>query len=306
MNISDNNSSLYSLTIDDYLIPSISVGFSIWIIVSNGLLLKLCKDQKYFLQRFFFCTEIIFGFGAMVENADHLRRLLIDNWYTSSYCTAITLGSFFGDLFSHWMICTMSLERLAAIAIPYRYRNWNRKTLSVTFVGITFLLSFVNSGATFYGEENTVKPVVCIAASYRPVFSYMKFVAGFLAVFLNILIVICLRIRMKQKAASTVFDDINEENLFKSEVKACRVVTMVVINYFIFSVVPVGLLIMSPPTIDSTFSKIAAYGSLLILFCSSINIFLYLWKDEKIRRDFIDLMKKNSVAHGIAPLQSST
>lgn len=200
----------------------------------------------------------------------------------------------------------MSLVRLLAVAIPFTYRTWNRRTLSVVFVATAFLLSSVWSGATYYGLDNRVKPIACLAASYRKEFNYMKFIAGCLAIFFNLLVAICLQTRMKQKAASSVFASSNEENLYKSEVKACKVVMMVAINYCIFSVSPTGYYILSTVQVDSSFSKVSAYSSLIILFCSSINLFLYLWKEDKIRRDFLNFMKKKNAVNNVASQQLPT
>lgn len=302
------NFTVMTVLVEDWLVASITICVGTWIIVSNALLLIAVKNQNgnknYILQSFFFSADIVLGCGSIVANADRLRTLFINDWYTSYYCIAITTVSFFGDIFSHCLICVMSLERLIAAAFPFAYRNWNQKLLSFTLMFMALSFTTICTGITFYKVDNTVKPVECTGASARypplgPLLAYVKGTVGSISVLLNVALVLCLKLRMKLKKAILISDN-EEAKIFKSEVKACIVLTTIVTSGFTFSVLPSAIAIitiMEKGIVAVT--NYGYYGSLFGLLESSSNIILYLWKDEKIHQAFLKIMKKKAAVQNL-------
>lgn len=287
--------------LEDWLVPLFLIFLGLWSFVTNGLLLKLSSmirkatsDKFVILQMSFFLAEVIFGFGTVISNIDRLRTLFLNDWYTTYYCMIITVCPFFGDLFSLTMICIMALERLIVISFPLQYRNSKKSRLSITLIFVAFSFSAIFTGICFYGVDNNVKPTVCTGTGARiiplkPLLSYLKCAVGCLTVVFNLLVILKLYVKIKTKV--TVLNG-KDKVSFQREIKACKIVTFVVITCFAFAIFPNVLLTLLTSLSITNTSQIGPYVTLLGIFDSSVNIILYFWKDGKTREAFRAFMTK--------------
>lgn len=288
-------------SIENVIIYSTSLTLGFVAMITNGIIILLAvlnpslRKHGKCLQVALACSDFVFGFGAIVANIDRLRIIFWNDWYTAYYCVIIYMFSFIGDAFSILLIIMMALERLYAVIWPIRYftSDHTRSTCLTILISALAAVSFF--GISFIGIDNSVKPISCVGTAVRhsllkPMMSYYNCTFGMVIVILYMSLIII--IRKKTRSLQNMDQDSRVQNAFKREAATTKLVLIIIISCILFLIVPnIVLTILTILNIQHI-DKIGPYNSLLSVCNCAINFFLYMWKDEKMRKAFIALFNK--------------
>uniref|UniRef100_A0A915I537 G-protein coupled receptors family 1 profile domain-containing protein n=1 Tax=Romanomermis culicivorax TaxID=13658 RepID=A0A915I537_ROMCU len=280
------------------IVGTISTVLAASAIFTNGLFLVVLYKRPSLRKTFspfqiaYLIGEIVFGIGSVVQYVDLMRVVFITPWYTAYYCILTNFPLACSGIFLLMTALALSVERLTALTWPEFFRNFNKKYVYTWITMFNTIFSIFLDLISFYGINNDIKPKSCSPNAVR--INYLRFTLSYFYCVSGILIILtysAVYVQIWRKSA-LMFSLCNENGpndrnqravMFRDEIKACRVISVLIIAFTLYYILP-NLILAVTNFLNLT---AAADVGVFVTFFASCNCLVglpvYLWKDTNTR-----------------------